>query len=122
MTPSATLGPYLQRLQHRALIVGVGGLGLCVVGVFLNPGQFFHAYLLAYLFWLGLALGCLAIVMLHHLVRGAWGAVIQRVLEAGTRTLPLMAVLVCDQQASAAWCGAHNRSARRFPPASILVG
>ena len=94
MTQSATLGPHLQRLQQRALMVGVGGLGLCVVGVFLNPGQFFRAYLLAYLFWLGLALGCLAIVMLHHLVRGAWGAVIQRILEAGTRTLPLMAVLV----------------------------
>jgi hypothetical protein len=94
MTQSTTLHAYLQRLQQRALMVGVGGLGLCLVGVFRNPGQFFRSYLLAYLFWLGLALGCLAIVMLHHLVRGAWGTVIQHLLEAGTRTLPLMVVLI----------------------------
>src|SRR5260370_39891937 len=31
--------------------------------------------------------------MLHHLVCGTWGFVIRRVLEAGTRTLPLMALL-----------------------------
>ena len=94
MTQSATLSSHLQRLQQRALIIGGGGLGLCLVGVFLHLEQFFRSYLLAYLFWLGLALGCLAVVMLHHLVQGAWGAVIQRVLEAGTRTLPLLALLV----------------------------
>ena len=94
MTQSTPLQAHLRRLHQRALIVGVGGLGGCLLGVFLNPRQFFYSYLLAYLFWLGLALGCLAIVMLHHLVRGAWGAVIQRLLESGTRTLPLLAVLV----------------------------
>ena len=31
--------------------------------------------------------------MLHHLVGGNWGFVIQRLLEAGARTLPLMALL-----------------------------
>jgi len=31
--------------------------------------------------------------MLHHLVGGTWGFVIRRILEAGTRTLPLMVLL-----------------------------
>jgi hypothetical protein len=70
----------------------VGGLGLCLLGALLNPVQFFHSYLLAYLFWVSLALGCLALIMLHHLVRGAWGALILRLLEAGASTLPLMGV------------------------------
>jgi hypothetical protein len=48
---------------------------------------------MAYLFWLGIALGGLAIIMLHHLVGGAWGSMIQRILEAATRTLPLMVLL-----------------------------
>jgi len=73
MTHSATLRPHLQRLQQRALMVGAAGAGLSLVGVFLNPEQFFRAYLLAYFFWLGVALGCLAIVMLHHLAGGACG-------------------------------------------------
>ena len=55
--------------------------------------QFFHSYLIAYLFWLGIAAGCLPLLMLHHLVGGAWGFVIRRNLEAGTRTLPLMLLL-----------------------------
>jgi hypothetical protein len=48
---------------------------------------------MAYMFWLGVGLGCLAILMLHYLVGGRWGVVIRRVLEAGTRLLPLMVVL-----------------------------
>jgi hypothetical protein len=81
------------RLQRRSLAVGLAVLLVCLVGAFANPVRFFQAYLLGYLFWVGIALGCLAILMLHHLVGGRWGFVIQRLLEAGTRTLPLMALL-----------------------------
>lgn len=93
MTPSDTLQPRLQHLQRRALLVGLVGVGLCVVGYFLQPGQFFRSYLMAYMFWLGVVLGCLALLMLHHLVGGLWGMVLRRVLEAATRLLPLMVVL-----------------------------
>jgi hypothetical protein len=82
-----------QRLQRRALLVGVVAAGLCVVGYLVNPAQFFRSYLMAYMFWLGVVLGCLAILMVHYLVDGRWGLVIRRVLEAGTRLLPLMLVL-----------------------------
>ena len=57
------------------------------------PTQFFRSYLFAYLFWIGIALGCVALVMLHHLVGGAWGFVIRRLLESGSRTFLLLAVL-----------------------------
>ena len=60
---------------------------------FVNPTQFFRSYLLAYLFWLGIPLGSLAVLMVHHLVGGAWGAVIRRVLESATRTLPVLVFL-----------------------------
>ena len=62
-------------------------------GAFLDRAQFFHSYLVAYMFWIGIALGSLALLMLQHLTGGGWGLVIRRVLEAATRTLPLMAVL-----------------------------
>jgi hypothetical protein len=55
--------------------------------------QLFRSYLIAYLFWFGIALGCLPLLMLHHLVGGTWGFGIRRILEAATRTLPLMLVL-----------------------------
>ncbi len=81
------------RFQRGALAVGVLALALSVWGAWMDPAQFFRSYLLAYLFWIGLPLGGLAIVMLHHLVGGAWGFVMQRLLESAMRTFPLMAVL-----------------------------
>ena len=59
----------------------------------MNPGQFFHSYLLAFLFWLAAALGGLALTMLQHMTGGNWGVVLRRIFEAAARTLPWMALL-----------------------------
>jgi hypothetical protein len=83
----------LDHIRKRSLVVAAVALALCAGGAVANPPEFFHAYLTAYLFWLGIALGCLALLMLHHLVSGQWGFVIQRLLESASRTLPLMALL-----------------------------
>ena len=94
-----TVPTEVNRYQQRALIVGVVFAILLAVGIFLPPemgggvAQFFRSYLLAFVFWVGIATGCLAILMLQHLTGGAWGLVIRRVLEAGTRTLPLLIIL-----------------------------
>jgi hypothetical protein len=81
------------RLERASLLVGIVGLALSLLGAFLSRQQFFQSYLFAYIFWLGIALGCLGIVMLHNLSGGAWGVLIRRLLESGMRTLPLMALL-----------------------------
>jgi hypothetical protein len=75
--------------------LAVGGLfsALLVFGLLIDRTQFFHAYLVGFIFWIGLTLGSLALLMLQHLTGGAWGLIIRRVLEAGTRTLPLMVIL-----------------------------
>ena len=83
----------LSRLSMRALILGVVLTILLVVGAFLDRAQFFHAYLVGFIFWTGITLGSLALLMLQHLTGGAWGVVLRRTLEAATRTLPLMVLL-----------------------------
>jgi hypothetical protein len=55
--------------------------------------QILHAYLFAYIYWLMIPLGCTAILMMHHLTGGWWGYPIRRLLEAGTRTFGVMALL-----------------------------
>jgi hypothetical protein len=77
-------------MQKRSLVVGLIAAVLCAGGALILPPVFFRAYLTAYIFWLGIPIGCLALLMLHHLVGGRWGFMIQRVLEAATQTLPLM--------------------------------
>jgi hypothetical protein len=74
------------------LAVGAAGLVLCLVLGLFDRAQFFHAYLVGFLYWLGISLGSLAILMLYHLVGGKWGFFLRRLLEAGSRTLPLMAL------------------------------
>lgn len=93
MNEHASFRLRIDRLQQRAFLVGLVAMTLCIGGAIFNPGQFFQSYLQAYLFWIGISLGCLAVLMLHHLVGGWWGLPIRRPLEAGCRTLSLMAVL-----------------------------
>jgi hypothetical protein len=84
-------------LQRNGTIAAVGGLVLAGVGFALagehGLGRFYEAYLVAYTFWMGIALGSMALLMVQHLTGGAWGVVIRRPLEAATRTIPFMAVL-----------------------------
>jgi len=82
-----------QTIQQRSLVIGVLGAIATIAGAFLAPGSFYSAYLIGFMFWLGLSLGCMAILMLYHLVGGKWGTVIRRMLESGMMVLPLMAVL-----------------------------
>jgi hypothetical protein len=93
-----TDGPYnappgVARFQQLALIVGAVFTVLFAIGFFMDREQFFHSYLFAFSFWAGISVGSLALLMLQHLTGGGWGLVIRRVLEAATRTLPLMLIL-----------------------------
>jgi hypothetical protein len=83
----------LPAVRRPALAVGLIGLAACAAGAFFAPDQFFRSYLMAWVFWTGLTLGCLSILMLHYVTGGAWGVPIRRPLESGARTLSLMALL-----------------------------
>jgi hypothetical protein len=85
--------PVAHTIQTQSLFIGLVGAVASIAGAFLAPDSFYSAYLIGYMFWLGLALGCMAILMLYHLVGGAWGTVIRRILESGMMTLPMMLVL-----------------------------
>jgi hypothetical protein len=77
----------VEALRGRALVVGLAGLAVSGVGLLASPAQFFRSWLFAFLFWLGIAIGCQSILMIQHLTGGLWGLVIRRILEAGSRTL-----------------------------------
>jgi hypothetical protein len=66
---------------------------LSAVGFAMKGEAFWQSYLIAYYFWIGLTIGSMAVLMVQYLSGGAWGLVGRRIFEAGTRTLPLMAVL-----------------------------
>jgi len=89
------------RAQKRALALGIVGFAVALILGWTASHQagawawqaFVQSYIFAYVFWVAIPLGCLAILMLHHLTGGWWGLPIRRILEAGSRTLLLMGVL-----------------------------
>jgi len=88
-----SIQPQLERVQKRAFMAGAIAIVLCVIFGFLNKEQLLRSYLFAYIYWLTIPLGCTAILMLHNMTGGWWGYPIRRLLEAGTRTFSLMAIL-----------------------------
>src|SRR5436190_2157459 len=79
----------------RALSLGIGGIALIIwaVGAYFNTEQALRSWLLGFIFWGGIGLGSLGVLMLQYLTGGAWGVVIRRILEAGSRTLPIIILL-----------------------------
>jgi hypothetical protein len=86
-------GPRIQRLQSLAGGMAVVGLVLTLLGFFMAPKAFYQSWLYAYMFWIGVTLGSLGFLLLHHAVGGGWGFLIRRFLEAGTRMFPVMLIL-----------------------------
>jgi hypothetical protein len=85
--------PVLKTISQRLLIVGIVFALISAWLAISNPNQFYPAYLLAFMDWLGVALGSMAIIMIRHLTGGGWGVVIRRIQGAAMRTLPGLSVL-----------------------------
>ena len=93
MNKAETSLPGLERVGRSASLAGSGALMLLVLAGMHDRTQFFRSYLLAFIFWMGLPLGCSALLMLHNMVGGTWGFPLRRMLESSTKTFTLMAAL-----------------------------
>ena len=71
-------------------VIGAGACALVGAG---NPKQFFFSWLVAFLFFLSLALGALFFVLIQYASQGGWGIVVRRIGETVFATIPVMAAL-----------------------------
>src|ERR1700744_6577868 len=95
MSEMQTSNSGLNRLQIVALLAGVACAIVALIGAFSSElrEQFFSSYLFSYLFILGIALGSMVLVMMHHMTGGGWGYCIRRLAEASALTMPLLTIL-----------------------------
>jgi hypothetical protein len=58
-----------------------------------DPAQFAFSWLVAFLFFLSLALGALFFVLIHYATQAGWGIVVRRLAENTMAAVPLFALL-----------------------------
>lgn len=81
--------------RWRTIALGLGGIFTVIwaIGCYFNVEQGLRSWLLGFIFWAGIGIGSIGILLLQYLTGGAWGVVIRRFAEAGSRTLPLLFIL-----------------------------
>jgi hypothetical protein len=90
------LGPTAQRMIVAGLVLAAIGAVLaaaCGLAAGQPSAMFFHAYLVAFVFYLTVVLGSLFFVLLHHLARAGWSVTLRRLAEALAGNVLLLAVL-----------------------------
>src|SRR4051812_30747053 len=83
--------------RYRPEIVGAAALmlvfliaaGFCLLAIVIDPPSFFGAWLCAWLFWVGLPLCGVTLVLVHDLTGGEWMETARPVLDAAIATMPL---------------------------------
>ena len=80
-------------LMTGAFAAGAVGLGLTLVGFFASPQITMHSYLVSFSYWLGIALGALALLMANNAAGARWNVVVRRLNESIAATMPVFLVL-----------------------------
>ena len=84
--------PIVKTIGQRSLVIWLLFTVLAAAAAYWDYGKFIQAYLLGLMMWLGVTLGSMAILMLRHLTKGAWGMVIRRILGAAMRNIAIVTV------------------------------
>src|SRR5438270_8973656 len=82
----------IDRMRSRSLVIGVV-FSVVAVGLTLALSQwdlFLRSWLFSFMFWLGLTLGSLTLLMLQYTSGGNWGRLGRRIWEAGAANWWLM--------------------------------
>ena len=78
----------------KALTVGVIGLALTAVGLFVSGTQVVAtSYLVGITYWVAIAIGMLLLVQIHHITDSSWSVVIRRQWEHALSSFIWLAVL-----------------------------
>src|SRR6185437_9637229 len=102
------------RIQLTAIVLGLLGVVGCVVGAIFDPAAFFRAWLCSYLFWLGVPLAGITLVLVHDLSGGKWMGTARPILDAAIVTMPLASLAGIP-----AFVGLHTLYTWTHPPSDL---
>jgi hypothetical protein len=81
------------RQRVGGILAAVAGAAICASTINdWGHQRLLESYLLAYLFWWMVSLGCLGVLAIYYLSGGRWGSATRPLLECGAMTMPLVAL------------------------------
>jgi hypothetical protein len=82
------------KLPLAGSAVSIVGLLLCLaLGRGEAAKQLYFSWLVAFVFFFSIAIGCLYFLLIHQATQAGWGVVVRRFAENAAATLPLFAIL-----------------------------
>jgi hypothetical protein len=85
--------PIRRNLLLGSAIAGAAGLLLTFLGMAISPRPALLAYLVAFVYWLGLAIGSVTLVLAHHAAGAKWNVTLRRLNETAGAAIPLFLLL-----------------------------
>jgi hypothetical protein len=68
----------------KALMIGIAGIALTILGIFVSGVQHVaYSWLVGVTYWTAIAIGMLMMVLIHHIFDASWSVVIRRQWEHG---------------------------------------
>ena len=83
-------------LAQKALTVGLVGIAVTVLGIFVSGLQAVaYSWLVGVSYWTAIAIGMLMLILIHHITDASWSVVIRRQFEHGiTAFVPLFVLFL----------------------------
>ncbi len=101
-------------LELITAALGVLGVIGCVIAAASDWTAFLHAWLCSYLFWLGLPLAGITLVLVHDLSGGGWMTTARPVADAAAATMPIASLAGIP-----AFVGLNSLYSWTHPPADL---
>ena len=81
-------------IASKALTVGLVGIGLTALGLFVSGVQIVAiSWLVGVTYWTAMAIGTLLLILIHHITDASWSVVIRRQWEHGLAAFKWLFVL-----------------------------
>lgn len=93
MTPNVTPFTGGRRLVTGGAVVAVAGLALTALGGLVDPQRALMAYLVAFVYWIGIAVAALTLLGSLHASKARWAVVVRRFVEAVPQALWIFPIL-----------------------------
>ena len=82
-----------KNLKRKFFIFGLLFSLLSILGYVNDEQQFFHSYLVSFVFWMTIALGGMFFVLTSYVMNATWSIVLRRIAENLMKTIPFMFIL-----------------------------